>query len=230
MSMDIDKLNMFMEAKQRFSVKNGKYSSRGDRSEANGDAVASFEGPDGDYYFLIADGMGSGREAALTARIAAVFLERMLSAGCTPETALVLLNDFTRERRIECSSTVDLLKIDLFTGKAVFIKSGAAPSFVLRGGKLFKLECGTMPMGILKELSARSVEFDLEDGDTVIMISDGIMAEDLPPMWLYDLICDEEAEREPPFELAKRIAVESKKHAFRRDDATAGVLKIEKTA
>lgn len=230
MSMDIDKLNMFMEARQRFSVKNGKYSSRGDRSEANGDAVASFEGPDGDYYFLIADGMGSGREAALTARIAAVFLERMLSAGCTPETALVLLNDFTRERRIECSSTVDLLRIDLFTGKAVFIKSGAAPSFVLRDGKLFKLECGTMPMGILKELSARSVEFDLEDGDTVIMISDGIMAEDRPPMWLYDLICDGETEREPPFELAKKIAAESKKHAFRRDDATAGVLRIEKTA
>lgn len=227
MSIDYDKLNMFMECRKRFSVKHGRCSERATYPEVNGDVITTFKGEKGEMCMLICDGMGSGREAALTAKVASVFLERMLGAGCPVETALELLNNFTRERRIECFSTVDLLKIDPFSGVASFVKSGAAPSFVLRRGKVFKIESDTAPVGILREVSAKAVSFDLEPGDTVIMLSDGVLPEEEDSVWLYDMMAGREAWSLTPGESARRIVDEAKKHCRRPDDATVGILKID---
>ena len=68
MSIDYDKLNMFMECRKRFAMKHGQYSERAHRLEANGDVAVSFKGDDESFYMLVCDGMGSGREAALTAQ------------------------------------------------------------------------------------------------------------------------------------------------------------------
>ena len=120
--------------------------------------------------------MGSGREAALTARICTVFLEKMLTAGNRKETALRLLNSFVRAKGIECSATVDLMELDLITGRAGFIKSGAAPSYVRRDGNLFKLQSKTVPIGIMRALDAEQLCFDVEAGDVSIMLSDDVVA------------------------------------------------------
>ena len=209
-----------------FSVKSGKFSSIGERDIASGDSVAGFENGDGFYYSLVSDGMGSGREAAMTSGLSAVFLEKLLSAGCPMKSALELLNCFVRDNGSECFTTVDLMEADLVRGKARFIKSGAAPSFVLRGGQLFRLHSKTVPVGIMRALDAEAISFDLCDDDTVIMISDGVTGnyEDCP--WLYELLCDGLKREDSPSKMAKMIGEAAIENTGREDDITVCVMKV----
>jgi len=230
MSIDYDRLNMFCECRRRFSVSHGEYSAEGACGETNGDAVSSFKGYDGDFYMLICDGMGSGSGAALTSGAASLFLERMLGAGCSELSALEALNNFTKERKMECFSTVDLLKIDPYSGEATFFKSGAAPSFVLRRGKLFRIESATAPIGILDGVSAKSVKFDLSEGDHVIMLSDGVLPDEDDSGWFYDFIADKKNIPSVLPEAAKKIFRVSRDHCRRRDDSTVGIIRIDDIA
>ena len=113
-------------------------------------------------------------------------IEKMLSAGNRAATSVRMLNTFVRSGGAcvgECSATVDLCEIDLFTGSASFLKSGAAPSFVVRAGKVFRLEARTLPVGILGNVDAQVIRFDLLAGDLVVMMSDGVsdaLGEKLP--------------------------------------------------
>ena len=188
-----------------------------------GDAIASFEAG-GKYYMLISDGMGTGREAALTSGVCAAILERLIGSGAGMETSLRLLNNIIRAGDRECSATVDIAEIDLITGEARFIKSGAAPSFVLRGGSIFRLQSKTVPIGILRALDAEMIKFDIQPGDRVIMVSDGAARsyEEVP--WLLDMMTsDEVILRGSPREAAAKIVREAAKRGS-VDDITAGVI------
>ncbi len=157
-----------------------------------GDTAAVFTHANGNFCALISDGMGSGREAALTSGISGLFLRNLLHAGISQETALHMLNGFLRNRGSgsihECSATVDLMELDPMRGHASFCKSGAAPTYVFRNGSLFKLRSHTVPVGILKELDTRTIELDVDGGDVIVMVSDGVTQgrEECP--WLFDLL------------------------------------------
>jgi stage II sporulation protein E len=161
-----------------------------------GDTLRLFEGDDGMFYALLCDGMGNGRGAALTSGISAVFLERVLRTGVGVQTALRLLNQYLLSRRggdgEECSSTVDLLELDLYRGRARFIKSGAAPSLILREGRLFRLTSHTVPIGILQAIDAQVIPFDIQPGDHILLMSDGVTDTTLPgdrgDDWLSDIL------------------------------------------
>jgi hypothetical protein len=190
-----------------------------------GDAIVSFEA-EGKYYMLISDGMGSGREAALTSGVCAAILQRLIGAGAGLETSLKMLNNIIRAGERECSATVDIAEIDLLTGKARFIKSGAAPSFVLRGGSIFRLQSKTVPIGILRALDAEMIRFDILPGDRVVMLSDGAARsyEEVP--WLLDMMTsDEVILKGSPKEAAAKIVREAAKRGS-LDDITAGVISV----
>ncbi len=229
MTIDYDKLNMFSECRRRYDVLHGEYSTEGSAGIANGDRIASFKTSDGDFCLLICDGMGSGGDAALTAKVSALFLEKMIGAGCDVPTSLEMLNDFSRRRRLECSSTVDLLKVDPYGGDAVFYKCGAAPSFVLRGERLFKIECEASPVGILDRLVAKSVSFRLAPGDRVVMVSDGVIPADDDSAWFYDLLVSGELASKNLPDAARTVALGSRR-CRRPDDATVGIVRIDNAA
>ncbi len=190
-----------------------------------GDVIRTFETEDKRLYMLISDGMGSGKEASLTARMCASFLDTVLTAGAAVGTALKMLNSVIRARGTDCSATVDLAEIDLLTGKARFIKSGAAPSFVVRDGRLFRLQSKTAPIGIIRALDAEMISFDIERGDTVVMISDGVTRSFEEAPWLCEMLSDGGIAGESPGELAQRIVKRAKEEGS-RDDVTAGIVKI----
>ncbi|MDD6094644.1 MAG: SpoIIE family protein phosphatase [Clostridia bacterium] len=228
-SIDKKTVSASMHTVPAFSVKCGKFTGIGERDTASGDSVVSFENDEGMFYSLVSDGMGSGREAAVTSGLSALFLEKLLSAGCPMKSALELLNCFVRGNEGECFTTVDLMEADLITGRARFIKSGAAPSFVLRGGQLFRLHSKTVPVGIMRALDAEAISFDLQDDDTVIMMSDGVTGnyEDCP--WLYELLCDGLKREDSPSRMAKMIGEAAVENTGREDDITVCVMKISKT-
>lgn len=70
---------------------------------------------------------------------------------------------------------VDLLEVDLLTGKAALYKGGAAPSYLRRGDKIYSLSSKSVPLGIIGELDAGKTEFAVEPGDMILMISDGVL-------------------------------------------------------
>ena len=156
--------------------------------EVSGDAFSTFEGQ-GDYgYALLSDGMGSGREAAITAGICGAFLRQILAAGISKSSALRALNTVLCERGAECSATIDLLELDLLYGKACFVKSGAAASYVKRGENLFRIRSSTVPIGILRALDAEKIRFDVQAGDLIVMLSDGISQVPEDAAWLCEIL------------------------------------------
>ena len=187
-SIDEDNVTMTLTSCRRFAIETAKATNIKASESANGDTTALFEGRDDYYYALISDGMGSGKEAAITSKLCSVFIERMLSGGNGTALTLEMLNGFVRTRGTECSATVDLAEIDLITGDACFIKSGAAPSFVLRDGNLYKLESRTVPIGIMRELDAEQIKFELAEGDVIIMLSDGVAQSLEDGIWLANLL------------------------------------------
>jgi stage II sporulation protein E len=193
---------------------------------ANGDSAAIFENADGFYYALISDGMGSGADAAITSRITCIFLEKLLSAGNRKPTVLKMLNHVIRHKNLECFATVDLLEIDRLSGEASFIKSGAAASYILREGKLFKLESASLPIGITREMAAEEIRFSLLPGDLIVMISDGVSQRFEDGVWLLSLLSEDIDPTAPLSYLAHRILDEAKRKNQRSDDMTVELIRI----
>ena len=191
--------------------------------EMSGDVIRSFENAEHYSYTLLSDGMGSGRTASMTAELTGVYLYELLSAGAASDTALKMLNQVIRQKGCECSATVDLLELDLLYGKASFIKSGAATSYVRRGNDVFRIRSKTMPIGLLRTMDAERIHFDLAAGDVIIMLSDGVsqVPEDAP--WLVSLLSDEFDDNLPA--MAEKI-IDAAKSAGKNDDMTVGLVRI----
>lgn len=172
---------LVFSARKRISVIGAKNNVSADGG-VSGDTVNLFCNKKNYFYALVSDGMGSGREAALTSNLCSAFLEQMLRAGNRAGTSLRMLHNLIRSRSAdsssECSSTVDLLELDLMSGSGTFIKSGAAPSFIIRGNVVHRLQAGTVPIGIISTLDAQKIDFPLLPGDLVVMVSDGILQSD----------------------------------------------------
>lgn len=221
-----DVSTMILRAKQKISVTGAEHSLSA-QGGISGDSLNLFSNKKDYFYALISDGMGSGREAAFTSKLCSVFLEKMLRAGNRASTSWRMLNNLICSRESdstrECSSTIDLLEMDLMTGEASFIKSGASPSFILRGKVVHRLQVGTAPIGIIRSLPMQKASYSLRAGDTVVMVSDGILWEDEEGERFCTALM--EMEGLSPKEMASRIcrqATERGKH----DDCSVIVLRI----
>jgi stage II sporulation protein E len=143
-----------------------------------GDTLRVFVSEEGMLYALICDGMGNGREAAMTSGAAGIFLERTLRAGVEVNTALRMLNHYLLSRATspeeEISATIDLFALNLYTKQGYFLKSGAAPSLILREGRMFRLSSHTLPIGILQAIDTQIIPFDVQAGDHILLMSDGV--------------------------------------------------------
>lgn len=194
----------------------------------SGDSVNLFSNKKDYFYALISDGMGAGRDAAMTSNLCSAFLERMLRAGNRASTSIRMLNNLVRSRgqdaTRECSSTVDLLELDLMTGEATFLKSGAAPSYVIRRGVVQRLQAGTVPIGILCAPDTQSSSYPLALGDTVVMISDGILQDDPDGVWLERFL--QGAGEMMPEEIVYRICLHAAESAH-HDDCSAIALRVQ---
>lgn len=218
---------MTLRAKRKFSV-SGAQSVAPAEGRVSGDSVNLFSNKQDFFYALISDGMGAGREAAITSNLCSVFLEKMLHAGNRANTSLRVLNNLVCSRSSdsakECSSTIDLMELDLMTGDCTFIKSGAAPSFVIRGETVHRLTCGSAPIGILSDIEAQSNSLCLQAGDLVVMVSDGILLNDPECAWLLSYLG--KAAEKTPEEIVREICAQASGFSH-HDDCSAVAVRIE---
>jgi len=148
-----------------------------------------------------------------------MFIQKMLSAGNRADVTLRMLNNVIRSENMgcgsECSATVDLLELDLMSGVASFIKSGAAPTYIARNDTVYKVSSRTMPVGIIKNADARITRFDTKKGDIIVMISDGCChdSEDCP--WLVEYLCAYMSKRKKTVELGGELCERLKDEIIR---------------
>ena len=191
----------------------------------SGDAIRFFEAEDDYFCALLSDGMGSGESAAAASGICTEFLETMLKAGATRKTALRMCGDLVRTQGEECSATVDLLIMDLCYGGATFIKSGAAPSYIKRGGEILRVRSRTMPLGILHSPDAEQINAEVKAGDILVLLSDGLAPDNEDPAWLLSLLSRESGDCLSA--LATRIVAEAvSRPAPPTDDISVALVRI----
>ncbi len=158
-----------------FRIEYAKCMSSKQGEKVCGDTVSFFETEDGCFYCLLSDGMGSGRDAALSSRLAAIMMEKLLTIGASPGDALRMLNKALQEKDKEVFATVDLLQIDRYSAMATLIKAGAAPTLLFREGSCRRFESKTPPAGIMKDVIAEKRTFKVKKGDVLLLLSDGVL-------------------------------------------------------
>ncbi|MBR2743277.1 MAG: SpoIIE family protein phosphatase [Clostridia bacterium] len=143
----------------------------------SGDMADAFKTDKGKLVLGLCDGMGSGTAAAADARIAAGVIRRIITAGFDSDTAVAVLNSAMMLKSDEESVTaVDISVIDLYTGRCEFLKLGAAPTYVLKGGRVIRIDPATLPAGVLEEAQMHKSTLTLERGDIIVMVSDGVLS------------------------------------------------------
>ncbi len=218
---------LYAECAACFEMSVGKASAA--KEGVSGDSVSVFDDVRRHLsYSLISDGMGTGKEAALTSGISTELLTRLLEVGVAHESALRMLNSFLTLGRnsgsAESSTTVDLMCLDRLTGRALFLKSGASPTYVKRGTNIFKLTGATLPVGILTLVDAKHIEFDTRDGDIIIQSSDGVTQGESECLWLLEYL-NATLETDPQI-MAEHIKEKALSHGS-QDDVSVVVIKIQ---
>lgn len=125
---------------------------------------------------VLSDGMGSGKRAFRESAMVVEMLEELLVAGFPAKTAIQMLNTALVVGREEVMfSTIDLCVVDLYGGECEFFKAGASTSFIRHKDRVEKLTSDSLPVGVLQNIEIKHVRRTLEDGDMIVLITDGVM-------------------------------------------------------
>ena len=142
----------------------------------SGDNFSMLELPGGKQGVILSDGMGAGELACRESAMVVEVLEELLEAGFPKDTAFQMVNTALVIGREEVRfSTIDVSLFDLYTGKCEIAKAGASTTFVKRGNKVDGIRSTSLPLGVVAKLEVEQVELELQDGDYVIMVTDGVM-------------------------------------------------------
>ena len=157
-----------------FSVQLGSCSMAAEDNPYSGDTFDSFYDERGNFILVLSDGMGQGKRAALDSALAVSSFCKLYKGGTSASAALQSTNALLLLKSAEESlATLDVLIVNLYSGKTTFWKAGAAPSLIRRGDKLQRIESASLPAGILSEISFSATDGSLAAEDLVVLASDG---------------------------------------------------------
>jgi stage II sporulation protein E len=124
----------------------------------------------------LSDGMGTGHKAAIQSRAAISMLEQFMESGFDKDTAVKLINSVLVLKSDEESfATIDLSIIDLYDGEVEFVKIGAVPAFIKRDDRVDTVKSMSLPAGILSNVEMELVHRKVENGNFIILVTDGII-------------------------------------------------------
>lgn len=142
----------------------------------SGDNYSFFETERGRMAVILSDGMGSGEDACEESGKVIDMMERFMEAGFHDKMAIRIVNGALAAREQEQDmSTLDICDLNLYTGGCDFIKVGAACTYIKRGYTVDRISADNLPLGVFGQIEPEVVHRQLQDGDYVIMISDGVL-------------------------------------------------------
>ena len=217
----------------KYNIQIGTAKSTKSGSPVSGDSSLHIKLDDGKYLLALSDGMGSGPEAMKSSKIAVKMLERLLTAGFEKDVSLKLINStLSANTEEDMYATLDIEILDLFNGNMEFIKNGACPTYVKRGRDVQLLKSVSLPTGILNDVDLVVYDYDLQDGDILVMCTDGIIDSNKEflnkQLWLKYLL--EDMETNDAQKIADIIIREAIDNDFgkQKDDMTVIVARVTK--
>lgn len=145
-------------------------------NEVGGDYYDFQTLPDGRLAILMGDASGHGIAAGLLMAIANATLKTALDVDPEPEAVASLLNAAlyrTGDRRAFMTLFYGLL--DPQSGQIEFVCAGHPFPLLRRaGGVIEELGTGTLPLGLRREVELRAHSVVLEDGDLLVLFTDGL--------------------------------------------------------
>lgn len=144
----------------------------------SGDNYAVIEAEKGRMTIMLSDGTGSGEKACRDSERVLDLMEKMLEAGYETGAAVNMVNTALFAVGEDGNHpTLDICEIDLYQGSCQFRKIGGAATFLKRSenGEVEQLALGNLPLGIFPRIDVTPLCRKLEDGDYLIMVSDGVV-------------------------------------------------------
>ena len=163
-------------SEDKFVLQVGSAKITKDGSSVSGDCSLQIKLADGKYLLAIADGMGTGEKAREYSKLTLRLIKQLLSAGFNKEESIKLIN--TRLNLLEEAekySSLDVSILDLFAGKIDLLKNGACSTYIKNKKAIQEIKSEAVPLGIINNAEVRTKTIDIEDGEIIVMCSDGIV-------------------------------------------------------
>lgn len=142
----------------------------------SGDNYTFINSGDGKYIAALSDGMGTGHKACIQSKATINLIEQFMESGFDKDTTVKLINSLLVLKSNDDSfATIDISVVDLYEGEVEFVKVGAAPTFIKRKEFVEIVKTASLPAGIMSDLELELVHKKVDNGDFVIMLSDGII-------------------------------------------------------
>ena len=164
------------EEEPKFRTLHGVARLAKDGAQISGDNFSFLDLEGGQSVLTLSDGMGSGIRACKESEMVIELIEKFLETGFQKETAIHMMNSaMVMHGEDGMYSTVDMAAIDLYTGNCEFYKIGATTTFLKRGGQVETVSSANLPAGVFSQVEIEKSSRSLQDGDFVILVSDGVM-------------------------------------------------------
>ena len=179
--------------------------------------------------------MGSGKEARKASKTAIGMLENLLASGFDKNSSLRMINSTLNavvagKAEEDMYATLDIAILDLYAQNLEFIKNAACPTFVKNRKNVEVLKSVSLPTGILDDIDLIVYDKDLQNGDILVMCSDGIIDSTQEytnkELWVKFLL--EEIETDDAQKIADIILQEAidNNYGKPKDDMTVIVAKV----
>lgn len=198
---------LYYEEEPKLLAMSGYAKAIKESEKISGDNYSFFETSNDSYVAILSDGMGSGEKACADSEAVVEMAEKFLEAGFSVEMTVQMINDVLL---LNCEntnmSTLDLCCVDLMTGNARLAKIGSASTYIKNLNHVEKIPAESLPLGIFHNQELQIIKKEIQSGDYVIMLSDGIadcIAQEKGEAFIESLISELQCER--PAEMAGRI-------------------------
>ncbi len=174
LSISQDKLYLSFKKANDYDAVFGISKTTKDGSMASGDTYSMTKISCDKYLVALSDGMGSGNEAQNVSSTSLSLIESFYKAGLNENLILDTVNKLLTINTEDYFTALDISVIDLKTCSADFIKYGAPYGFIINQNGIKIIEGSSLPLGIIDGLKPSVASTQLNDGDVILLVTDGI--------------------------------------------------------
>ena len=145
-----------------------------DGSIKSGDTHSVLRLKEDKFLIALSDGMGSGKIAEEISSTSLSLIETFYRAGLQEELILTTINKLLNINCDDTFTALDVAVINLKDCSGSFIKYGSPYGFIINKDGIKIVEGNTLPLGILDDLKPSVAKTKLNDGDIILLLTDGI--------------------------------------------------------
>ena len=145
-----------------------------DGSQSSGDTYSVNKLMNDKFLVALSDGMGSGEYAKKVSSVSLSLIESLYKSGIDSQFILPSVNKLLAINTEDTFTALDIAVINLKNASADFIKYGSPYGFIIGEEGIKIVEGNTLPLGILSELKPSVCTANLNDGDVLLFVTDGV--------------------------------------------------------